>query len=161
MYRCCLILHQILCLPRQFLMHVRPTALVDARSVPRLLPLGPRFTLTAASYHSGSGPRTTRTTMPPDCLMACISFGNLQSLMTTSSVLLRSLFSKLAIQISSWNPLRHTSVPHCCKTQRGVSVVYLTVSPPIDPLVRATHGPLFVRPSSMVLSQPNTVPQHL
>ena len=113
----------------------------------------PWLTASANGYHSGSGPRTTRITRPPADLIAEISLGNLQSLMTTSSVMVRSLFSKLAIQISSWKPRRATSVPQYCKTHLGV------ISRPKRLLHHSSRCSLQarlcrVRPSSNSRSQP-------
>ena len=121
-----------------------------------LLPFGPRLTLRAASYHSGSGPRLMRTTMPPASLMLLISLGKRQSLMTMSSFELRNLFSNAAIQISLENPVRHTSVPQYCRIQRGVRSGMFKRSAHQGSTCSRHSRACLVRPSNRILSQPNT-----
>lgn len=111
---------------------------------------------TAISYQSGLGPRLVRIVIPPARLMAPISLANRQSVMTTSSVVFRSRFSRDATQISSWKLDLRTSVPHCWRMYRGVRWgMFRRVAHHWSTSSR--HCRLaFVEPSSRVLSQPNT-----
>lgn len=118
--------------------------------------LSPWLYSTARSCQSGFGPRLVRIVMPPARLMAVISLVNRQSVMTTSSVVFLSLFSKDATQISSWKLDLRTSVPHCWRMYLGVRwVMFRRVAHHSSTSSR--HCRLaFVEPSSRVLSQPNT-----
>jgi len=79
----------------------------------RLIPMiEPVNANSASAYQSGNSPRWTRIILPPKSLIAWISFGNLQSLITMFVFALLILFSRLAIQMSSWKCFLANSVPH-------------------------------------------------